>query len=199
MSEIMELAQDWAEEFGVQAADDAAEMRQRGLLLPAYNLILETEEDAAEVVGASQSRRDTARCIRAQAEEKAAPYDREAERIEERFHDQLKHFTRTHLVGKAKSITLVTGHGGDTPTRLGFRMVPGGLRIVDKDAATGWGLDNEGEREGSLVKKTVTYSPIAAALKERCTETGEIPDGCEVVADLEKFYIRPGGEKKGGK
>jgi len=126
----------WVERYGDEAEQDAAEMEGRGLARVPFDLMIQTEQDAAVVVGAIQLRRDTARRIREQAEQMAAQAEREADRLEDRFTPQLRNFTERSIGdGKKKSIKLVTGQGGSLPTTLGFRSVKGGLRIVDEKKA----------------------------------------------------------------
>ena len=177
-----------------QAEQDADELEFRGIARVPWGLTIQTEADAAVVVGAVQLRRDTAQRRRAQTEKLAAQEERDAERIEERYRGQLSAFTLIALAGQTvKSIALVTGQGGDKPTRMGFRNVPGGLRIVDKDKAMQWAAENltSSEIEECIIVKQ-TQTPVAEAYKARFAETGEIPDGCNVVPDEQRFYIKPG-------
>jgi len=188
MGELNELAQ-------TQAENDAADLEQRGIARVPFGLLVQTEQDAAVVVGAIQLRRDTASRIREQANQMATQAKREANRLEELFRGQLSAYTlKATASGKARSIKLVTGQGGDKPTQMGFRTVKGGLRIVDADAAMNWVQHNgEGdEASAEFVKETVRYAPVADTFKAHFADTGEVPDGCIVTEDEQRFFIKPG-------
>ena len=179
----------WDEQYGPDAASDAEGLAQRGIARIPWDFAVECVEDAGIVVGAIQLRRDTARRIREQAEQMAAQAEREADRIEERFTPALRTVTERAIAGgKTKSIKLITGQGGDAPTVMGFRKVTGGLRIVDKDKALAWAKE---ELPDAVNVKTVE-TPVAATLKTHYEDTGEIADGCEVVPDDNRFYVKEG-------
>ena len=187
MAELNELAQ-------TQAENDAADLEQRGIARVPFGLLVQTEQDAAVVVGAIQLRRDTASRIREQANQMATQAEREADRLEELFRGQLSAYTlKATASGKSKSIKLVTGQGGSAPTQMGFRTVKGGLRIVDKDKAMRWAAE---ELTSSQIEQCITVkqiqTPVADAYKARFAETGELPDGCIVTEDEQRFFIKPG-------
>jgi len=179
----------WDDKYGPEAAVDAADLAQRGIGRIPFDLVVESEQDAAIVVGAIQLRRDTARRIREQAEQMAAQAEREADRIEERFTPALRSFTERAIEGgTARSIKIITGQGGSAPTAMGFRKVAGGLRIVDKDAAMAWAIDESIEADAVSVKTVM--APVAAAFKAHYDATGEIPGGCEVTESEDRFYVK---------
>ena len=182
-----EIAEAWEERYKGAAAE-IAEVESHGLMAVPYNLAVTTEKDAAFVVGAIQLRRGTAERIKAQANAMAAQIERDADRLETHFAGQLEGYTREHLVGKAKSIKIVTGQGGEKLAVMGFRTVRGGLRIEDKEKALDWGGEQENELDFVNVK--TTYAPIAAAFKKHFETTGEMPAGCLLKDDTESFTIK---------
>jgi|GEM_PF-5578532 len=185
-----ELADAWVERYGPDAAEDGAALEQRGLVRLPFSLLIQTEADAAVVVGAVQLRRDTARRIREQAEQMAAQADREADRIEEHFLNQLQEWTAKQIAGtKAKSVKLITGQGGASPAVVGFRRVPGGLRIVESDKAIAWAKDHDDD-SGGFLSISVVEKPVAAEFKRHFEQTGEVPAGCEVTEETDKFYVK---------
>ena len=174
-----------------QAERDAEELETRGIARIPWGLIVNSDESAEQVIAGIQLRRDSAARERAQVEKRAQRAERDADRYEEHFRGQLVAYTLAQLAATSattKHIKLVTGQGGDKPTQMGFRMVPGGLRIVDAEQALDWGGDQEDELK--FVKVTTAYKPIAAAFKQHYAETGEIPPGTEFVDDKETFYIK---------
>ncbi len=77
--------------------------------------------------------------------------------------------------GKKKSINLLTG-------KTGYRTVKGTLQINDEEAAMAWAEQNC--PEAVKVTKRLVKTPLMDYLKD----TGELPDGCELTDDVEKFY-----------
>jgi len=191
-----DIADAWAEKYGDDAAGDIETVQSHGLMAVPYDLVVDGDGPAALVVRAAQTRLAMANALESQVASVTAKLRNDAARIEDRFRLQLEAYTRSKLVGKAKSTKLITGAGGDKPTVLGFRTVKGGLRIVDDAGALEWVAKNvEGdEARAEFVKETIRYKPIADAFKRHFKATGEIPDGCEVVEDVEKFYIKEGGK-----
>lgn len=192
-----DIADAWAEKYGDDAAGDIETVQSHGLMAVPYDLVVDGDGPAALVVRAAQTRLAMANALESQVASVTAKLRNDAARIEDRFRLQLEAYTRSKLVGKAKSTKLITGAGGDKPTVLGFRTVKGGFRITDKDAALNWALDWAQETQldaEKFLKLTETVAPVADKFKAHFAGTGEIPDGCEVVEDVEKFYIKEGGK-----
>jgi phage host-nuclease inhibitor protein Gam len=95
------------------------------------------------------------------------------------FDPQAEHFARLVLDaagGKTKTLKTLGGS-------FSFRTVPGGLRVIDKDAALQWAK----EHAPALVEVKTVESLPAAALKSHLQTTGEVPAGCEIADDRESF------------
>ena len=100
------------------------------------------------------------------------------------FGPQLEELIRKELAtrgGKKKSITLLQG-------TCGFRSVPGGLRLVEPDAALSYALVHMPSVVQAIPKlSNEDYKQEA----ERCLrEDGELLPGMEMVDDRESFSIR---------
>ena len=181
----VDLAAAWAERYGDEPVPLLAP-------LPVWDAPVNTEAEAAAIVGAIQLHEGTAARIRAQYEAVAAQHERMAEFLRERFGGRLREFTQRETDGaKTKSVKLVTGQGGDKPVMLKFRTVPGTLKIVDPKAAEDWvaGEIDPTEHADWLRVVPETCKPIAAKFKQHHAETGEIPPGCETVPKREAFYV----------
>jgi len=186
-----DVALNLQEDFDALMAE-AAEARLPVPQVP-WNFVPAKKEDAEFIIAAVQQIR--AGCVHrtAQVAEMNAVAERLADSLEARYRPALEAIVKTELAGgKAKSIKLVTGVT-DKPTRAGFRTVTGGLRIVDKDAAVAWADEEfatDAETLAAFVKERVVRSPVAQPFKDHYGDTGEVPGGCEVVADEDKFYIK---------
>ena len=185
-----ELQEGWAG----QAEKDAAELEQHGIARMPWNLVVADNEDVAQVIGHIQHRREFAARERAQAEYTASKAELDADRIWERYEGQLRDFTERAIGDKgARHIKVRTGHGGRKPTRVGFRRVPGGLRVVDDERAMRWAADEfTASKIEDFIKVTQTQTPVADAYKQHFADTGEIPEGCIVFEDEDKFYFKWG-------
>ena len=108
--------------------------------------------------------------------------------------------------GKKKSAKLLTG-------TVGYREQPEKLVIVDTEAAKLWALANLPPdafeaAAGTLDKAKIirdyltliqlcdcitslNVTPFSDFWKSKGKETGEVPDGCDVVAAEEKFFAKP--------
>lgn len=156
-----------------------------GLVRIPYNFAVRTEQDAALVVGAIQLRRSTAERIRAQAEAMATQAERSAEWLERQFSYQLEQYAKEHISGKTRSITLLTGQS-DKPARIGFRKQSSRLQITDHEKAVAWAKENN---LNDCVKTTVIEKTVAAGFIQHFQNTGEVPPGCQITEEQEKFYI----------
>jgi len=196
----VELAQDAeADAADMQADFEAlyAEVEQARLPVPSvpWNFVPATIGDVTFLVAAVQQIRAGIAHRTAQVAEMNAVAERLAEALEGRYlsgDGPVAAIVRGELAGgKAKSLKLVTGVS-DTPTVAGFRRVPGGLRIVDKDAALTWAEGETADAQGRLVRRRVveTVAPVAAEFAAYHKSTGEVPGGCEVVEPRETFYLR---------
>ncbi len=184
-----ELAVAWVDRYGEEAANDLEVTQKYGLAPIPYNMVIENEANVIQIVGGIQARLKLAANLRSQCEDEISRIEREAERAQERYNGQLEHYTRTHMHGKSKNIKVCTGHGGTTATMLGFRNKPGGLRIVDKEKAVEWAKECLTDGQAAVfVKRQTAVSPVADSFKAYFKDTGEIPAGCEVVPDDERFY-----------
>lgn len=85
------------------------------------------------------------------------------------------------LKGKAKSVKTIYGTAG-------FRTVKP-LLVVEDDVAV---MDNveAGKLPAEIVKMKVTHSIDKSALNKWFDETGEIPVGCTVAPEEERFYCK---------
>ena len=154
-----------------------------GIARVPVGMIIQTEQDAALVVGAIQLRRTTAARIRAQAEAMAVQVERAADWIEETYQLQLAGWTRNQLTGKVKSVRLVTGQGDGQPAQLGFRTTAAHLKVVDDEKAIASAPDE-------FIRTKIEKSPIVAKFAEHFKATGEILPGCELLPESEKFYVK---------
>jgi len=189
MSEAITDAAQFALDFEARYGAIEEQAVDNGVALPRvpWHLVIIDKSSAALVVGAMQDCKSMQAAIQAQADRMKAAVERYAACLHERHDNQLREFTGQALDGKkVRSIELITGHG-DKPAVVGFRSVTGGLRIVDKDAAKVWAEENN---LPEYITRKVVESPVADAYKEYYAETGEIPDGCEVVAKHDKFFVK---------
>jgi phage host-nuclease inhibitor protein Gam len=86
---------------------------------------------------------------------------------------------RAELVtGKKKSRTFPGG-------TVGWRESGGGLTVVDEAACLAWA-----KRQDAPELLRVKEEVVKAALKAHMTLTGEIPDGCELVAKEDAPYVK---------
>jgi len=79
---------------------------------------------------------------------------------------------------KKRSISLPSG-------KIGFRKTGGGIDITDEEKALKWA--KEYCEEAVKVKESVLKTP----LKKHLESTGEIPDGCDSLPTVDKFYVDP--------
>lgn len=84
---------------------------------------------------------------------------------------------RTLEYSKTRSIKLAYG-------TLRFRKNPDRLAVLDKDAAIQWALENG-------YTDCVKQDFAIAAAKKRLKDTGEQPDGCELVPGEDVFVVDP--------
>ena len=162
-----------------------------GVALPRvpYGMAVEMLRDAGLVVGALQDCDATEARIQAQADTMKNAVRRYRDWLWRQYEYPLKQLAASELQGKKqKSLKLLTGQGGDKPAKLGFRTVKGSLRIVNKEEAVQW-ADRDDTTVG-FIKTLTEHKPIAAKFKEHFEQTGEIPDGCEVTEDEERFYVK---------
>jgi phage host-nuclease inhibitor protein Gam len=105
----------------------------------------------------------------------------EYESTKRAMEELLKPFIERELAGKkTRSIALPGG-------KAGFRKAPDALEIKDEAAALSWARDHVPD----AVKVKVTESVLKEPLEKHIEATGEIPDGVELIAGKETFYIKP--------
>lgn len=117
--------------------------------------------------------------IEAQSRAMVSALTRAAERFRAAAQPELERYFAAHPPSKARSLKLASG-------TIGWRKVPGGLRTTSKAAAVKWAQ----KQAPHLVELKVVHDVRADALREHFAATGEIPGGCEVTEDEERFYIR---------
>lgn len=146
---------------------------------------IDDDEKAQWAVGKLNAIDEEIQRVKAQAETMLKRLERDRADFLERFEDDLRAWLTTKLEGGTKrSVDLLTG-------RIGFRKKPGGLKVVDKDAAFDWCIKNA-PPDLDLIRETVTYSVDKEQLKALHASTGEIPSGCEVAEDSDTLYVRGG-------
>lgn len=74
---------------------------------------------------------------------------------------------------------------------FGYRLVRGGPRVEDKEAATAWAKDNL----PVAVETVVSDKLDIARVKDFMAETGEVVPGTTFVADEDRFYFKPPATK----
>lgn len=182
---MSELQAAWDErEAEVQAAGLPVRSVPRGLQV--------TDTTSAKlVVAAIQAARLAAANSRAQGEAMAAVAERYADWLGSTYAVQLQAVVRAETGERGgKSIKLLTGVTAE-PAKVGFRTAPGGLRIVDAEAAVAWAREqfDPHEADGFVRVPEPKPSPIAAKFKQWYEDTGECPPGCIVQEPEERFTI----------
>jgi len=182
-----DLQQDWDAQYG----DAAPALEQQGLAVRAPAAALATLADAERVVGDILRLEAAADCLEQQYADVVAKLRRFAGFLRTASEPALRAFAAEQLEGKkAKSLALVTGVG-EKPTKIGFRKLPGGLRVVEPEKALAWADETFEEPEhAEFVRVTVKRAPVADRFKAHYADTGEIPPGCEASEDEDKFYIK---------
>lgn len=104
---------------------------------------------------------------------------RELQSAEDFFVPELERWALEHLPKKGRSIHLPSG-------TLSFRKVPGGFRIVDKDAVRAWA---ERCLPLAIVAEVVERLDVDR-IREHHKETGEVPEGADLVDDTDRFYVK---------
>lgn len=110
-----------------------------------------------------------------------AELEREVSDFEGRFMVEAEDFVRAHCerTGDRSLKTL----GG----LFGYRLVRGGPRVEDKEAATAWAKDNL----PVAVETVVSDKLDVAKVKDFMAATGEVVPGATFVADEDRFYFKP--------
>lgn len=105
--------------------------------------------------------------------------ERELAAAEEFFVPELERWALENPPAKGRSIHLPSG-------TLSFRKVPGGFRIVDRDAVRAWA---ERCLPHAIVAEVVERLDVDR-IREHHKETGEVPEGADLVDDQDRFYVK---------
>lgn len=118
--------------------------------------------------------------VKVQAKTIVARAEDRRKRLEERFGEELRAYAAARLEG-GKSRTLHLLHGS-----CSFRRIPGGPRVVDRDATLAWAS----EALKSAVRFEVVEHLDVDAVKEHVAQTGELPPGVELREASDSFSVR---------
>lgn len=101
--------------------------------------------------------------------------------FERQYSDRAAVACKSLLKGKAKSVKTIYGTAG-------FRSIKP-LLVVEDEVAV---MDNveAGVLPNEIVKMKVTHTIDKAALNKWHEETGEIPTGCTVAPEEQRFYVK---------
>jgi phage host-nuclease inhibitor protein Gam len=143
---------------------------------------IETEADADWYLSKLASLNAEEGLLRAQSEAKIKRVVNERQGLEHRFQASLEHWAKSQITGKVKS--LILDHG-----TVGFRKVPAGLKVVDKEAALTYCI---GEDFQEIIKTTravdVANFKIHAEMMRK--DFGILVPGIEQVEEHEAFSVR---------
>lgn len=67
---------------------------------------------------------------------------------------------------------------------IGWRTKPASLEVKDEAKMLAWA---RAQKDTRLLR----LKPAWSVIKERCLKTGEIPDGCEAIPEVEVFEVKP--------
>lgn len=124
---------------------------------------------------------DTAQTMAA-LRDRNAVRQRHADYLRRQHTLSIANVVRGELQHGKKSIPICTGVGGDKATRVGFKDVPDRFEIEDEPAALAWAKANC--PDAVKVKESVLVTPLFAHVKA----TGELPDGCKLVAGTKDVF-----------
>lgn len=146
---------------------------------------IRTEQDAAWAVGKIAAADLAVQHAKEQAAEYVRRVEAEAEQTRRYFTGHLECYFNEHPPAKGKTVKTPAG-------AFGFRTVPGGLVVEDRERATTWAEKEFPETVVVQVKKTLDVP----AFKRRCGSI--LAPGCSMKPAEERFYVRPmsvrGGE-----
>jgi len=101
--------------------------------------------------------------------------------FEWRFGRELQEWVSRNLPPKKKSIKLLTG-------TVGFRTRPPRLEVVDENVALEWAKQHAPD----VVEIITTERILRVPLKEHFEKAGEVPPGCALSAEEERFFVKGG-------
>ena len=146
---------------------------------PADYFLIDSEERASWAVDKILGYEETRQRIKAQADRMLADLDLREASFRERFEPELARWAEERMPKHRRFVDTLAG-------RVGFRLVKGGPRIVDKAAALTWAK----EYLPAAVTVDVRESVTADLVKQHTEKTGELPPGVDYVPDEDRLYVK---------
>jgi hypothetical protein len=155
-------------------ADEDQEQEQ-----PADYFLIDSEDKASWAVNKILSYEETRARIKAQADRMLADIDRREASFRERFEPELARWAEERMPKHRRFVDTLAG-------RIGFRLVKGGPRIVDREAATEWAKEH---LPGAVFSEMVLKLD-ARRVKEHVEKHGELPPGVDFTPDEDRLYVK---------
>ena len=133
------------------------------------------------VIGKLLDRQAQIERVKAQAAAMQAELENDLRSIAYRFGTSLEEWTRLGLERRKRSVKTFAG-------TVGFRDVPGRIKITDPDAVRRWALEQEDPEEFGAYG----YALRPKDVLDHVRATGEDVPGVERSPDRESFYIEGG-------